>query len=269
MKIRNWLKHLVRPISACRPIRNATTRLDLEVLEERCVPTVTGYRPIDEVGNNRRQSDVGHGRHRSHPPHPAAICQRLQHARRCRRTPAPRLISNIVNNQADPANPSQDIATVNQQSLSDFAYSFGQFMDHDMDLTQDNGAPDPIPVPVGDPIGGPNDTPLSFDRSKTDPATGTGPGNPAQQVNSITSYFDLSQIYGSDLATDNALADLRRRTDEDEPGRSAAARQLHLFHSGAIGRDQRVGRRHGGRRPVARSRTCSSRATAAATRTSS
>jgi peroxidase len=119
--------------------------------------------------------------------------------------PSARLISNIVNNQADPADPSQDIATVNQQSLSDFAYSFGQFMDHDMDLTQGNGAADNIQVPVGDPIGGPNDTPLSFNLSQTDPATGTGPGNPAQQVNSVSSYFDLSQIYGSDQATDNAL----------------------------------------------------------------
>jgi len=119
--------------------------------------------------------------------------------------PSPRLISNIVNNQADPANPSQDIATVNQQSLSDFAYSFGQFMDHDLDLTLGNGASDPIPVPVGDPIGGPNDTPLAFALSNTDPATGTGLGNPAQQINSVSSYFDLSQVYGSDVGTDNAL----------------------------------------------------------------
>jgi peroxidase len=119
--------------------------------------------------------------------------------------PSARLISNSVNNQADPANPSQDIATVNKQSLSDFVYSFGQFMDHDMDLTQGNGAADNISVPLGDPIGGPNDTPLYFNRSQTDPATGTGPGNPAQQVNSISSYFDLSQVYGSDVATDNAL----------------------------------------------------------------
>jgi peroxidase len=119
--------------------------------------------------------------------------------------PSARVVSNLVNSQADPANPSQDIATVNKQSLSDFVYSFGQFMDHDMDLTQGNGAADNISVPLGDPIGGPNDTPLSFNRSQTDPATGTGPGNPAQQVNSISSYFDLSQIYGSDVATDNAL----------------------------------------------------------------
>ena len=63
----------------------------------------------------------------------------------------------------------------------------------------------PIPVPVGDPIGGPDDTPLAFAGSNTDPATGTGPGNPAQEVNSITSYLDLSQVYGSDQATDDAL----------------------------------------------------------------
>ena len=119
--------------------------------------------------------------------------------------PSPRLISNIVNNQADPAHPSQDIATVNQQSLSALADAFGQFMDHDMDLTLDNGPSMPMPVPVGDPIGGPDDTPLAFAGSKTDPATGTGPGNPAQQINSLTSYLDLSQVYGSDQATDDAL----------------------------------------------------------------
>jgi hypothetical protein len=116
-----------------------------------------------------------------------------------------RAISDILNNQADPANPSQDIATVNQQSLSDFVYSFGQFMDHDMDLSIDGSISDPITVAPNDPIGGPADTPLAFNRSVTDPATGTGPGNPAQDINSITSYFDLSQIYGSDQATDNAL----------------------------------------------------------------
>jgi peroxidase len=119
--------------------------------------------------------------------------------------PSARLISNIVNNQADPANPSQDIQTVDQNSLSDFGYAFGQFIDHDLDLTQGTGASDPISVPVGDPIGGPNDTPLAFQRSATDPATGTSTSNPLQNPTSVTSYLDLSQIYGSDLATDNAL----------------------------------------------------------------
>ncbi len=119
--------------------------------------------------------------------------------------PSARLISNLVNNQADPANPSQDIQTVDQNSLSDFGYAFGQFIDHDLDLTQGTGAADPISVPAGDPIGGPNDTPLAFLRSATDPTTGTSTSNPLQNPTSVTSYLDLSQVYGSDLATDNAL----------------------------------------------------------------
>src|ERR1700722_2289188 len=96
-----------------------------------------------------------------------------------------RAISDFVNNQADPTNTSQDIQTVDQNSLSDFGYSFGQFMDHDMDLTLDNGVSDPILVPVGDPIGGASDTPLAFNRSLWDPATGTSMANPAQDFNTI------------------------------------------------------------------------------------
>jgi hypothetical protein len=132
--------------------------------------------------------------------------------------PSARLISNIVNNQADPANPSADINTTNQESLSDFAYAFGQFMDHDMDLTQGTGASDPISVPLGDPIGGPNDTPLSFNRSASDPATGKSTSNPLQNPTSVTSYFDLSQVYGSDLATDNALRTFSGGQMKTSPG---------------------------------------------------
>src|SRR5437867_4257132 len=64
-----------------------------------------------------------------------------------------RVISNILNNQADPNNPSQDLNTVDQNSLSDFGYVFGQFIDHDLDLTPDGGATFPIPVASEDPIG--------------------------------------------------------------------------------------------------------------------
>jgi peroxidase len=187
-----------------RLTRRRRRRPEVERLEDRCVPTATGYRPISEVGNNIANPTWGTVGSDLIRLTPAAYANGVD-SPSLPQDPSARLISNIVNNQADPANPSQDIATVNQQSLSDFVYSFGQFMDHDMDLTQDNGASDPISVPAGDPIGGTNDTPLAFNRSQTDPATGTGPGNPAQDINSITSYLDLSQVYGSDLATDNAL----------------------------------------------------------------
>jgi len=168
------------------------------------VPSVTGYRPINEVGNNVANPTAGTAGTDLIRLTPAEYADGVD-APSLPQDPSARLISDIVNNQADPADPSQNVQTVNQQSLSDFAYAFGQFMDHDMDLTLDNGTSEPIAVPSGDPIGGPNDTPLAFNRSQTDPATGTGPGNPAQDINAITSYLDLSQVYGSDLATDNAL----------------------------------------------------------------
>ncbi|OWK47191.1 peroxidase family protein [Fimbriiglobus ruber] len=107
-----------------------------------------------------------------------------------------------MNSQADPADPSEDIQTVDQQSLSDFAYAFGQFMDHDMSLTPDGGASFPITVSATDPIG---PDALPFTRSLYDPSTGTGVGNPRQQVTDVTAYLDLSQIYGSDAATADAL----------------------------------------------------------------
>jgi hypothetical protein len=123
-----------------------------------------------------------------------------------------------VNNQADPANPSQDVNTVDQQSLSDFAYAFGQFMDHDMDLTQSTGASNPIAVALNDVIGGPSGTPLAFTNSQTDPKTGTSSSNPLQDVNSISAYLDLSQVYGSDSATDNALRTFSGGLMKTSPG---------------------------------------------------
>jgi hypothetical protein len=164
-------------------------------------PLVTGFRPIDETGNNVATPDWGRAGTDLIRLSTAAYADGIS-------TPSlpqdqsARAISNILNNQADPANPSQDLNTVDQQSLSDFGYAFGQFMDHDMDLTPDGGASLPIPVAPGDPIG-PN--PLPFTRSQFDASTGTSTANPRQQINSITSYLDLSQVYGSDAATAGAL----------------------------------------------------------------
>lgn len=113
-----------------------------------------------------------------------------------------RAISNILNNQADPANPSVDLATVDQNSLSDFGYAFGQFIDHDLDNSPDSATAISIPVAAGDPIG---PDPLTLLRSIIDPTTGTSTSNPAQQTNAVTSYLDLSQVYGSSQAVADAL----------------------------------------------------------------
>jgi peroxidase len=126
-----------------------------------------------------------------------------------------RAISNILNNQAIPGNPSQDIQTVDRQSLSDFGYVLGQFIDHDLDHTPDGGASFPIPVPAGDPIG-PN--PLPFTRSQTDPSTGTSAANPLQQITTVTSYLDLSQVYGSSQIVADALRTFQGGLMKTSPG---------------------------------------------------
>jgi hypothetical protein len=141
--------------------------------------------------------------------------------------PSARLVSNILNNQADPNNPSQDLSTVDGNSLSDFGYVWGQFIDHDMDLTPDGGASFPIDVPPGDPIGGAG--PLPFSRSQFDPSTGTDPSNPRQQVNAITSYLDLSQVYGSSAFVADALRTHSGGLMKTSPGNMLPFNNLDYF----------------------------------------
>lgn len=173
----------------------------LESLEERCLPDATGFRPITEIGNNIAEPTWGSAGTDLLRFAAAAYADGIS-LPSLPQDQSARIISNILNDQTDPNNPSQDLNTVDQQSLSDFAYAFGQFMDHDMDLTPDGGATFPIPVAPGDPVG-PN--PLPFTRSQYDPSTGTSLNNPRQQVNVVTSFLDLSQVYGSDEATADAL----------------------------------------------------------------
>jgi hypothetical protein len=117
--------------------------------------------------------------------------------------PSARAVSDIVNDQSDPNNPGQDLQTYDGNNLSDFGYAWGQFIDHDMDLTPGGGASFPIQAPAGDPIGGAG--PLPFTRSQFDPSTGTGTSNPRQQINADTSFLDLSQVYGSNATVADAL----------------------------------------------------------------
>jgi peroxidase len=180
-------------------------------------PTASSVEPINGAGNNVANPTWGQAGTDLLRLTPAQYANGVN-SPSLPQDPSARLISNLVNNQADPANPSQDINTVDQNSLSDFGYAFGQFIDHDLDLTQGTGASDPISVPAGDPIGGPNDTSLAFQRSATDPTTGTSKSNPLQNPTSVTSYLDLSQVYGSDVATDNALRTLSGGQMKTSPG---------------------------------------------------
>lgn len=218
---RNWWNRLVsrKPQAAAR----RRLWLCLEQLEERCQPSVTGFRPIDEVGNNVANPNLGIAGTDLLRLSPDAY-KPVANGGDGFTTPSltygaptfvagPRLVSNTVSNQATVLFGPTDINTVDGNGLSNFGYTWGQFIDHDMDLTptQSTGAPAankdgingfPIPVdPVnaGDPIIGP----LPFTRSIFD--TNTGTTTPRQQPNVSTSYLDLSQVYGSTTAVASAL----------------------------------------------------------------
>lgn len=114
--------------------------------------------------------------------------------------PNPRAISNAL--------VAQNASILNSLGLSSWVFQWGQFVDHDLDLTQLAYPAQPlnIPIPAGDPIFDPGNTGaanMAFHRSAFDPATGTV--DPRQQVNSITSYLDASMVYGSDQARADAL----------------------------------------------------------------
>jgi peroxidase len=104
--------------------------------------------------------------------------------------PSARVVSNAIF--------AQNGSLPNAKGLSDFVWAWGQFVDHDIGLTEAVGDSLPIPVPAGDPFFDPLATgvqTIPFRRSIFDPATGTT--TPRQQINEITAYLDASTIYGS------------------------------------------------------------------------
>jgi hypothetical protein len=88
--------------------------------------------------------------------------------------------------------------------LTSMVFNWGQFIDHDIGLSTAPGEAASIEVPLDDAWMTPGGA-IPFTRSIWDPATGTDPSNPREQVNEISSYIDGSMVYGSDEATALAL----------------------------------------------------------------
>lgn len=90
----------------------------------------------------------------------------------------------------------------NAEGLSGMMYAWGQFIDHDINLTlSDNVNHIDIPIPAGDPILSGS---ISLTRAVIDPLTGVA-GKPAITTNNVTGWLDGSMVYGSDAVTAASL----------------------------------------------------------------
>jgi hypothetical protein len=99
----------------------------------------------------------------------------------------------------------QDGDLLNRSGYTDMMWQWGQFLDHDIDLTPVVNPLEPfdIPVPNGDPWFDPNGTgnkTIPLDRSSY-----TIKNNVREQINAITAFIDGSNIYGSAGARTNEL----------------------------------------------------------------
>lgn len=116
----------------------------------------------------------------------------------------------ISNTMAD-----QQTTTANDRGMTDMVWLWGQFIDHDISLTEPvepHEAFD-INVPIDDPLFDPQASgtaEIDFNRSVFDRQSGTSVDNPRQQLNEITAYIDGGMVYGSD---DVRAAELRSFED--------------------------------------------------------
>ena len=92
--------------------------------------------------------------------------------------------------------------TANAEGLSGMMYAWGQFIDHDINLTlSDNVTHIDITVPSGDSTLSGS---ISMTRAVIDPLTGVA-GKPAVTTNNVTGWLDGSMVYGSDATTAASL----------------------------------------------------------------
>jgi len=153
------------------------------------------YRSIDGTGNNLTNTNLGSTGTELERKAAANYADGIGSVDGSR--PNARDISNTIFNQPSTV---QD-----NRGLSEWNWVWGQFVDHDIDHTlTDSGAGSlSTTVPTDDPYFGdlsPNNV-INMTRSEYSPTSGTGIGDPRNQINNITPWLDGSNVYGG-RATD-------------------------------------------------------------------
>jgi len=108
--------------------------------------------------------------------------------------PSPRYVSNRVFNDGG-----QNLFSEN--GVSQWGWVWGQFIDHDIGLRNEQpGESAPIAFNTNDPLEAFTDDLGAIAFSRTPAAPGTGVATPRQQVNTLSSFIDASNVYGVDSA---------------------------------------------------------------------
>jgi hypothetical protein len=153
------------------------------------------YRSLDGSNNNRAKPQWGSANTNYLREASGAAYADGKSAPAGASRPSVRAISNALCDQGD-------VETADERGLSTAVYEFGQFLDHDIGLAKGGFSEAfDIAVPKGDPWFDPAGTGTKviwFDRSAFDAATGIT--NARQQINTVSSFIDASQIYGTDAA---------------------------------------------------------------------
>lgn len=107
--------------------------------------------------------------------------------------PNPRLISNQIANQTQ--------SLPNARGLTDYAWMWGQFLDHDITLSESANPAEafPVPIPSGEPLFDPFGTGrMQIPLNRSIYNTEAPDDAPRQQINEVTAFLDGSAVYGSD-----------------------------------------------------------------------
>ena len=145
-----------------------------------------GFATLDGSGNNRRHPEWGQA---DRPYSRVAAARYADGAGAMVGGPSPRLVSNRVFNDVG-----QNLFSEN--GVTQWAFSWGQFLDHTFGLRLAGGENSPLTFDTSDALEQfTNDLGvIDFERSLAAP--GTGVVSPREQINTVSSYIDAWSVYG-------------------------------------------------------------------------